>query len=223
MATEPEKRYTVFLCPICGEERPGPGEGEVDLTRTDDERDVDGYLICDGSEDHEPVRFAPVEVVPASTVEVVPAAEVGVTNSVPVVTEADSSPAASGAHLSTQEAFADCLRVATTKEQEIAALRLADAHRTNHLTAMEEIRGELKEARQSLISTSEQNADLLDALQELQEGLQREIETLDDLVRMYVASPGGDETAEALAQASDRLLALLPHSPDGREEGSSGG
>jgi hypothetical protein len=46
-------------------------------------------------------------------------------------------------------------------------------------------------------------------LQELREGLQREIEQLGDLVRMYVASPGGDETAEALAQASDRLLTLL--------------
>jgi hypothetical protein len=49
---------------------------------------------------------------------------------------ADSSPAAGGAHLNTKEAFANCLRVATTKEQEIAALRLADAHTAERLAAI---------------------------------------------------------------------------------------
>lgn len=73
MATEQkadtERRWTIYVCPICGEQRPGPEEGEMDLTQPDDERDDEGYLICDGWEEHEPVRFAPVEVVELSALE----------------------------------------------------------------------------------------------------------------------------------------------------------
>lgn len=60
------RRWTIWLCPICGEERPGPEEGAMDLTQPDDERDDEGYLVCDGLEEHEPVRYEEVEVIPAA-------------------------------------------------------------------------------------------------------------------------------------------------------------
>lgn len=62
-------RWTIYVCPICGEEQPGLEEGEVDLTQPDNERDDEGYLICDGVEEHDPVRFAPVEVCRVSELE----------------------------------------------------------------------------------------------------------------------------------------------------------
>jgi hypothetical protein len=119
-------RWKLWICPDCGK-NVGPaspyGEG---LPAGHIHRDMFDFRAAEE-----------VEVVPAEQLVKVEAerdealAEVGVTNPVPVVAVADSSPAASGAHLSPKEAFAECLRVAENKHQQLAALHLADAHRAD--------------------------------------------------------------------------------------------
>lgn len=54
----------IELCPICGREKPGAEEGDIDWTQPDEGRDEFGYLICDGDEEHEPVRFESFKVMP---------------------------------------------------------------------------------------------------------------------------------------------------------------